>query len=100
MAAREESARGFVSAYDADSGKLVWRFYTVPGKPGVKDGAASDDILAKLARKTWRGQWWKGGGGGTVWDAMAYDPQLDLLYFGTDNGGPWNKKFRSPGIQR
>ena len=93
----EESARGYVSAYDADSGKLVWRFYTVPGKPGVKDGAASDAILAKLAVKTWRGQWWKGGGGGTVWDSMAYDPQLDLLYFGTDNGGPWDKKFRSPG---
>ncbi|MGC1460174.1 MAG: PQQ-dependent dehydrogenase, methanol/ethanol family [Steroidobacteraceae bacterium] len=93
----EESARGFVSAYDADTGKLIWRFYTIPGQPGVRDGAASDEILEKLARKTWRGQWWKGGGGGTVWDAMAYDPQLDLLYFGTDNGGPWNKKFRSPG---
>jgi quinohemoprotein ethanol dehydrogenase len=93
----EESARGYVSAYDANTGKLVWRFYTVPGKPGVKDGAASDQILEKLASKTWRGTWWQGGGGGTVWDAMAYDPQLDLLYFGTDNGGPWNKKFRSPG---
>ncbi|HTY92240.1 MAG TPA: PQQ-binding-like beta-propeller repeat protein, partial [Steroidobacteraceae bacterium] len=93
----EESGRGYVSAYDADSGKLVWRFYTVPGKPGVRDGAASDEILARLASRTWRGQWWQGGGGGTVWDAMAYDPQLDLLYFGTDNGGPWNKKFRSPG---
>jgi quinohemoprotein ethanol dehydrogenase len=93
----EESGRGFVSAYDADSGKLIWRFYTVPGKPGVKDGAASDDILARLASKTWHGQYWKIGGGGTVWDAMAYDPQLDLLYFGTDNGGPWNKNFRSPG---
>jgi quinohemoprotein ethanol dehydrogenase len=94
----EESGRGFVSAYAADSGQLIWRFYTIPGKPGTKDGAASDEILAKLASKTWRGQWWKGGGGGTVWDAMAYDPQLDLLYFGTDNGGPWNKKFRSPGL--
>jgi quinohemoprotein ethanol dehydrogenase len=93
----EESGRGFVSAYDADSGRLLWRFYTIPGEPGLKDGAASDEILEKVARKTWRGQWWKGGGGGTVWDAMAYDPQLDLLYFGTDNGGPWNKKFRSPG---
>ena len=93
----EESGRGFVSAYDAQTGKLIWRFYTVPGPPGVKDGAASDEILAKLASRTWRGQWWKYGGGGTVWDAMAYDPQLDLLYFGTDNGGPWNKKFRSPG---
>jgi alcohol dehydrogenase (cytochrome c)/quinohemoprotein ethanol dehydrogenase len=93
----EKSARGYISAYDADTGKLIWRFYTVPGKPGVKDGAASDEVLDKIARKTWHGQWWQGGGGGTVWDAMAYDPQLDLLYFGTDNGGPWNKKFRSPG---
>jgi quinohemoprotein ethanol dehydrogenase len=93
----EKSARGYISAYDADTGKLIWRFYTVPGKPGVKDGAASDEALAKIASKTWRGQWWKNGGGGTVWDAMAYDPQLDLLYFGTDNGGPWNKQFRSPG---
>ncbi|HTV80865.1 MAG TPA: PQQ-dependent dehydrogenase, methanol/ethanol family [Steroidobacteraceae bacterium] len=93
----EESGRGFVSAYDADTGKLVWRFYTVPGRPGARDNAASDDILDKVASRTWRGQWWKYGGGGTVWDSMAYDPQLDLLYFGTDNGGPWNKKFRSPG---
>jgi quinohemoprotein ethanol dehydrogenase len=93
----EMNARGYISAYDADTGQLVWRFYTVPGKPGVKDGAASDEILAKLVGKTWRGEWWQRGGGGTVWDAMAYDPELDLLYFGTDNGGPWNKSFRSPG---
>jgi quinohemoprotein ethanol dehydrogenase len=93
----EMVVRGYVSAYDADTGKLVWRFYTVPGEPGKTDGAASDAVLEKLARPTWSGdEWWKRGGGGTVWDSMAYDPKLDLLYIGTDNGGPWDRRFRSP----
>src|SRR5579875_215540 len=93
----EMVVRGYVSAYDAESGKLVWRFYTVPGEPGKHDGAASDDVLEKIARPTWKGDvWWKRGGGGTVWDSMAYDRELDLLYIGTDNGGPWDRKFRSP----
>ena len=90
-------ARGYVSAYDADSGKLAWRFYTVPGKPGESDHAASDAILASKAAITWNGSWWKYGGGGTVWDSMAYDPDLDLLYVGTGNGSPWNQSIRSPG---
>src|SRR5580700_864243 len=93
----EMVVRGFVSAYDADSGKLAWRFYTVPGEPGKTDGAASDQVLESKARATWKGDFWKLGGGGTVWDAMAYDPKLDLLYIGTDNAGPWNSKVRSPG---
>jgi quinohemoprotein ethanol dehydrogenase len=93
----EMVVRGFVSAYDADSGKLIWRFYTVPGEPGKADGAASDQVLESKARPTWKGDFWKLGGGGTVWDAMAYDPKLDLLYIGTDNAGPWNSKIRSPG---
>ena len=93
----EMVVRGYVSAYDADSGKLAWRFYTVPGEPGKPDGAASDSVLESKARPTWSGEWWKYGGGGTVWDAMAYDPKLDLLYVGTDNAGPWNPKWRSPG---
>ncbi len=92
----EMVVRGYVSAYDAESGKLVWRFYTVPGEPGKRDGAASDDVLERIARPTWKGDLgWKRGGG-TVWDSMAYDPKLDLLYIGTDNGGPWDRKFRSP----
>jgi quinohemoprotein ethanol dehydrogenase len=96
----EYGVRGYVSAYDAATGKMAWRFFIVPGKPGVKDGAASDPILEKLASKTWSGNWWNeagGGGGGTAWDSMAYDPDLDLLYIGTGNSAYWNKKYRSPG---
>jgi PQQ-dependent dehydrogenase (methanol/ethanol family) len=92
----EFGVRGYLSAYDADTGKLVWRFYTVPGlKP--TDGAASDKAMA-IARKTWdeNGEWKKTGGGGTVWDSMAYDPDLDLLYIGVGNGTPWNREQRSP----
>jgi quinohemoprotein ethanol dehydrogenase len=96
-AGSEYETRGLISAFDAQTGKRVWRFYTVPGEPGKADGAASDAILESKARPTWNAQSWKMGGGGTVWDAMAYDPKLDLLYFGTDNGSPWNRAVRSPG---
>ena len=96
----EFGVRGYVSAYDAQTGKMDWRFYIVPGQPGVRDGAASDTPLKDVAEKTWSGQWWNqsgGGGGGTAWDSMAYDPDLDLLYIGTGNSAYWNKKYRSPG---
>lgn len=89
--------RGYVTAYDARTGKLRWRFYTVPGEPGKKDGAASDTVLEKLAQPTWRGEWWKFGGGGTVWNAMTYDRKFNQVYLGTGNGFPWNQKIRSPG---
>jgi quinohemoprotein ethanol dehydrogenase len=57
----------------------VWRFYTVPGDPAKgPDGAASDAILAKAA-ETWNGQWWKLGGGGTVWDAIVYDDDFNAM---------------------
>ena len=94
----ELGVRGYLSAYDAETGKLAWRFFTVPGDPSKgPDHAASDEPLAKIAAKTWTGDgWWKYGGGGTVWDAIAYDPETDLLYFGTDNGDPWGQKVRSP----
>src|SRR6476659_3703535 len=72
----EFGVRGYVSAYDAETGKLVWRFYTVPGDPSQPVESA---ILGK-ASATWSGEWWKLGGGGTVWNAIAYDPELDLLY--------------------
>lgn len=88
----EFGVRGYVSAYDAETGKLLWRFYTVPGDPSKP---FEQPILAQAA-KTWSGEWWKNGGGGTVWDAIVYDPELDLLYIGVGNGGPWNEKFRSP----
>ncbi|MBL8270600.1 PQQ-dependent dehydrogenase, methanol/ethanol family [Steroidobacter sp.] len=89
----EMGVRGYVSAYDANDGKLLWRFYTVPGNP--KDGF--DSAVLEKAAKTWHGEWWKYGGGGTVWDSMAYDPQLDLLYIGVGNGSPWNHRIRSNG---
>ncbi len=92
----EFNVRGYISAFDADTGKLVWRFYTVPGDPTKSDGQISDGPLKDIALKTWNGKWWTWGGGGTVWDSIVYDPELDLLIFGTDNGDPWNKKVRSP----
>ncbi|MGA7225975.1 MAG: c-type cytochrome, partial [Candidatus Acidiferrales bacterium] len=88
----EMGVRGYVSAYDAETGEMAWRFYTVPGDPAKP---FENPALAK-ATKTWSGAWWKYGGGGTVWNAMAYDPELDLLYIGTGNGGPWNPRIRSP----
>ncbi|MBP7337081.1 PQQ-dependent dehydrogenase, methanol/ethanol family [Niveispirillum sp.] len=96
----EYGVRGYVSAYDSATGKLVWRFYTVPGDPARKDGAASDAILETLGRPTWSGEdYWKkyGGGGGTVWDAIVYDPDLDQLYIGVGNGSPLNHVIRSEG---
>lgn len=90
----EFGVRGYLSAYDVNDGSLVWRFYTVPGNP---DLPFESDAL-EMAAKTWNGQWWAlGGGGGTVWDSMAYDAELDLLYFGVGNGTPWNQEIRSPG---
>src|SRR5690554_5288909 len=86
----EMGVRGYVSAYDTATGDLAWRFYTVPGNPA--DGF-ENPILATAA-ETWNGEWWALGGGGTVWDSMAYDPELDLLYIGTGNGSPWNHTFR------
>ena len=89
----EYGVRGYLTAYDAATGKLAWRFYTVPGNP--KDGFENPELEA--AAKTWNGEWWVGGGGGTVWDSMAYDPELDTLYVGTGNGSPWARAIRSPG---
>ena len=85
--------RGYVTAYNINTGKQSWRFYTVPGNP--KDGFENEAM--RLAASTWNGDWWKYGGGGTVWHAMAYDPELNYVYIGTGNGAPWNQKIRSPG---
>jgi quinohemoprotein ethanol dehydrogenase len=89
----EFGVRGYVSAYDVDTGKMAWRFYTVPGNPAE----GFEQPILETAAKTWHGQWWRIGGGGTVWDSMSYDPELDLLYIGVGNGSPWNHSFRSEG---
>ena len=94
----EYGVRGYLSAYDAANGKMVWRFYTTPNPKGEADNAASDKIMKEKAGATWFGEGWKAsGGGGTVWDAMAYDPELDILYAGVGNGSPWNHGKRSDG---
>src|ERR1700733_12642523 len=92
-------ARGYVTAYDERSGKQLWRFYTVPGDPAKGfEADASEYAVMKMAAKTWGKQWWKvGGGGGTVWDNMTYDPELNRIYIGVGNAGPWNPRVRSPG---
>jgi PQQ-dependent dehydrogenase (methanol/ethanol family) len=90
----EFGVRGYISAYDAETGAMAWRFYTVPGRPGETDGAASDKAIAEIAAPTWNGEYWTIGGGGTVWDSIVYDQELDLLYFGVGNGSPWSQAYR------
>ena len=91
----ELGVRGFVSAYDVASGEQVWRFYTVPGDPN----RPQENPALEAALETWSGDYWyqNGGGGGTAWDSLVYDPELDLIYIGTGNGSPWNRELRSPG---
>jgi PQQ-dependent dehydrogenase (methanol/ethanol family) len=89
----ELGVRGYVTAYDAGTGKQAWRFFIVPGDPSKP----FEHPEMEAAAKTWTGEWWKVGGGGTAWDSMAYDPELDLLYVGTGNGAPWTRVARSPG---
>jgi len=84
--------RGYVTTYDAETGKQLWRFYTVPGNPAE----GFEQPILREAAKTWTGQWWKYGGGGTVWNAITYDPEFNRVYIGTGNGLPWNRKLRSP----
>ncbi len=85
--------RGYVTCYDAATGRQLWRFHTVPGNPA--DGFESDAM--RMAAETWHGQWWKQGGGGTVWNAMSYDAETRTVFIGTGNGSPWNHKVRSAG---
>jgi PQQ-dependent dehydrogenase (methanol/ethanol family) len=89
----EYGVRGYVTAYDAGSGEQLWRFYTVPGNPALP----FEHPELEMAAKTWNGEWWTVGGGGTAWDSMAFDPDLDLLYVGVGNGAPWTRHHRSPG---
>ena len=96
-AGADYGVRGFVSAYDAETGEKLWKFYIVPGNPAEgPDGEASDEAM-KIALPTWNGEWWKYGGGGTAWDSIVYDPDLNLVYIGTGNGSPHVDTIRSPG---
>jgi len=91
----ELGVRGYVSAYDVNTGEVKWRFYTVPGDRNKPQ----ESPALEAALETWSGdEWYKlGGGGGTAWDSLVFDPELDLLYIGTGNGSPWNRDLRSPG---
>ncbi len=90
-AGSEYITRGYLAAFDAETGKQVWRFYTVPGDPSLP----FEGKHLKTAAKTWSGEYWKLGGGGTVWDSITYDPETDLVYFGTANAEPWNPDIRN-----
>jgi quinohemoprotein ethanol dehydrogenase len=83
--------RGFVTAYDAETGEEAWKFHIVPGNPA--DGFENDAM--RMAAETWTGKWWEHGGGGNAWHGFTYDDELDVLYIGTGNGSPWNRKVRS-----
>lgn len=85
-------ARGFVTAYDAETGEEAWKFHIVPGNPA--DGFESEAMA--MAAETWTGKWWEHGGGGNAWHGITYDPEFDALYIGTGNGAPWNRRIRSP----
>ena len=87
------NARGYVTAYDALTGKKLWRFFLVPGDPAK----GFENKAMAMAAKTWKGDWWKLGGGGTAWNSITYDDSLNRIYVGAGGGGPWNQKIRSPG---
>jgi len=92
-AGAEYGVRGYISAYDADTGKMMWRTHTVPGDPS----RGFESKAMERAAKTWNGDWWTAGGGGTVWEGIVYDPVLDLLYFGTGNATAWYRGLRGNG---
>ncbi len=85
-------ARGFVTAFDSETGKFLWRFYTTPGTPEENKG----DAAMEMAAKTWSGEWWKVGTGGTVWNGMTYDAELNRVYIGVGNTGPYDPTRRNP----
>ena len=87
----DRPTRGFFAAYDALTGRRAWRFYTVPGDPSKP----FENAAMKKAAATWDSEWWKLGGGGAVWDGVAYDPELDLVYVGTGNAEPWAQELRT-----
>jgi quinohemoprotein ethanol dehydrogenase len=94
----ELGVRGYLSAYDANTGDKVWRFYTVPNPEKQPDGEISDAAFEDIGNVTWgdEGAWVTDGGGGTVWDSIVYDEVNDQIIFGVGNGSPWNREFRDP----
>lgn len=90
----EFGVRGYITAFDAKTGEMAWRWYTVPGDPGEP----FENAAMEMAAETWdpSAKYWEAGGGGTVWDSMVYDAELNLLYIGVGNGSPWNQHLRSP----
>jgi quinohemoprotein ethanol dehydrogenase len=93
QAGSEFEQRGFMAAWDAETGKQLWKWWVVPGNP--KDGFEQPEL--EKAAKTWKGEWWKAGGGGSPWDGIAYDPATNYVIFGSGNGAPWPQSIRSPG---
>jgi quinohemoprotein ethanol dehydrogenase len=86
--------RGYVTAYDQETGKQAWRFYVVPASPEANRG----DPAMEAAAKTWNGEFWKKtGGGGGPWDSITFDSELNRIYVGTANAAPYDPEARSPG---
>jgi quinohemoprotein ethanol dehydrogenase len=90
----DRPTRGFVAAYDAETGREVWKFYTVPGDPAK----GFESPAMRKAAATWDGEWWKLGGGGAVWDGISYDPESELVYVGTGNAEPWPQALRTKDV--
>jgi quinohemoprotein ethanol dehydrogenase len=90
----DRPTRGFFAAYDAETGHEVWKFFTVPGDPAK----GFESAAMRKAAATWDGDWWKLGGGGSVWDGISYDPESELVYVGTGNAEPWPQALRTKDV--
>lgn len=90
----DQGTRGYVTTLDAKTGRVLWRFFTVPGNPAEGPDHAASDSVMPMAAQTWSGEWWKYGGGGTPWNGITYDEELNQIYVGAGNGGPWAGKYR------
>jgi lanthanide-dependent methanol dehydrogenase len=94
----EMGVRGWLTALDENTGKIVWRAYSTGPDKDVLIGSDFKpfygmDKGVDLGVKTWPPDAWRTGGG-TVWGWISYDPDLDLIYYGTANPGPWNAEMR------
>ena len=100
IAGGEYGVRGYITAYDLNTGKQAWRAYNVGPDQEILvdpqktiDGATEQPVGEGSSLKTWRGDEWKLGGG-TTWGWLTYDPQLNLIYYGSGNPGTWNPTQR------